>query len=265
MSQPKILRRYQVGIDLDHYAHVMIVGCIISAVAAALLTAAIAGVIIYTMRSSYEDKITNLETELSSIQESYENEIDLINLAHDEEVKDLNENITSLANQVEQLLQEDSADFEILRRYWYVFKDAVDNSGLSTELIKHVDDVCKEWDVNPHWMWMIWKSETGWSTGLDNKEGSGARGLGQIMPSTGKNLYENVLGRGTYTHTMAYDPFINSELSIVHIGRNIATSTMSNAIEIYSGGGGSSYYNKVVTNGKKYGITLTEANAHYSY
>lgn len=86
-----------------------------------------------------------------------------------------------------------------------------------------------------------------------------------MMPGTAKNLYENVLKKGTYTHDLAYDPFINAELSICHIGRNIAISTMENAIELYSGGGGSKYFNSVVNKGNAHGFTLSGGNAHYPY
>jgi len=264
-----IVRRYRVGVDLNTYARNFIIGCVVSAVvtATAILVVLLAAFQSKwnNMTESYEGEIRTLRETLSNVEVEHQKEIEDINAAHQEEVSSMQQTIDDLTMRYNELSNAKTAEFEFYKDYWYVFRDAPANSGISLELIKYVDDKCQEWDVNPHWMWAIYDLETGMNPSLDNAAGSGARGLGQVMPGTGKKLWEQILGHGagSYTHQIAYDPFVNAEITVCHIERNIAIGSMSNAIELYSGGGGSDYYNIVIEKGKKHGITLTEENAHY--
>lgn len=268
-DKPMIVRRYRVGIDLNKYARNFVIGCVVSAVASVAITL-IAMLVIFnakieSMTTEYEGEIFALNNTLATIQGEHQQELDMQESAHEMLVTSLQNQLDEVTEQYNTVMEASAADFDYYKQYWYIFRDAPANSGISLELIKYVDEKCKEWDVNPQWMWAIYDLETGMDPRLDNSGGSGARGLGQVMPSTGKSIWETILNNGTYTHNMAYDPFVNAEITITHIGRNLAIGSMSNAIQLYSGGGGSSYYNTVISKGLEHGVTLTEANAHYPY
>lgn len=266
-----IVRRYRVGVDIGKYTRNFIIGCVMSAA----ITLAAASVILLMlfqikweqMTTYYEGEISALNETLTNIEAEHQRELDELNAKHEAEVAELKNNLEELDELYTNLNNAKAADFDFYKDYWYVFRDAPANSGISLELIRFVDEKCQEWDVNPQWMWAIYDLETGFDTNLDNAAGSGARGLGQVMPSTGKEIWERILGHGagSYTHRMAYDPFVNAEITVTHIGRNIAIGSMSNAIQLYSGGGGQSYWSIVIDKGKNHGVTLTEANAHYPW
>lgn len=268
-TKPMMVRRYRVGVDLNKYARNFIIGCVLSA----LVSIAAVSFILLTafeskwneMTSNYESEIRALTEQLQVIEAEHEEEVRQLREDYDKEINARDETITELTDKYTKLSEEKEQTFEFYKDYWYIFRDAPANRGITLELISYVDELCQQWDVNPQWMWAIYDLETGMDPKLDNAAGSGARGLGQVMPGTGRNIWEKILKKGSYTHTMAYDPFINAEITVTHIGRNIAIDSMSNAIELYSGGGGSNYYDIVIQNGRNHGYTLTEANAHYPW
>lgn len=268
-AKPMMVRRYRVGVDLNKYARNFIIGCVLTA----LVSIAVVAFILLTafeskwneMTENYESEIRALETKLRSIEAEHEEEIKTIRADYEKEINARDETIAELTDKYAQLSEMKEQTFEFYKDYWYIFRDAPAGKGITLELIAYVDELCQQWDVNPQWMWAIYDLETGMNPKLDNAAGSGARGLGQVMPGTGKNIWEKILKKGTYTHSIAYDPFVNVEITVTHIGRNIAIGSMSNAIELYSGGGGSSYYNTVIQNGQSHGYTLTESNAHYPW
>jgi len=271
-----------VGFDSVHYVRLFIIACLLAAIVGAVSMA-------FFLLRVYDKSMQLLETEKTNLQEDivtlgythqetleetiskYENYISALNEQHEKELSARDAKIEELSGSLEELNAlfesiDDDLSFTVLKRYWYVFKDAENGSGITPELVAFVDSKCKDWNVNPHWMWAIWWSESNWKIDVDNDKSS-ARGLGQLLSGTGKYLYENTLGHGsgTYNHRMAYDPFINAELTIAHIGNDLAKGSMTAAVQHYSGGGGSTYYNKAVKNAARYGIKLSDSNATYPY
>lgn len=267
-------RRYRVGIDINKYFRLLILCCIITAAIAVIGTAVIIGSIFAGAYSELESKYNTAQEKATMYDVLYESHMELTEDYNEAisyiktkeiEIQTLTAENTALTAEIEEMNAQKTADFDTLRQFWYVFKEAPDNSGLTVDALLYSDEVCKEWDVNPAWMWHIYFKESGYDVDIDNYGGSGARGLGQVMPSTGKSFWENILGHGagSFSVEMLYDPKVNIEITTCLIGRNIATSSMSNALELYSGGGGTAYWNRVVNAAAEHGITLTNDNAHY--
>lgn len=78
-------------------------------------------------------------------------------------------------------------------------------------------------------------------------------------------MWERILGHGagTFTLDMLYDPYVNVEITVAIIGRNMEKyDSMATSLKLYSGGS-SSYYDVIVGMAAEHGITLTENNTHY--
>lgn len=268
-TREMLVRRYRVGIDVTKYTRNFILGCVTSAVVTlVILTAVFISLhnrqMMY-MRDRYETRILDLENEMCSMEAKYLEEISDLKIEYQEQIDELIAEIEQLQELNSEAYSTQIADFEFYKDYWYVFRDAPANSGITLELIKYVDAQCQIWDVNPQVMWCIYDLETGMNPNLDNTAGSGARGLGQVMPGTGKYMWETILGHGSgsYTHTMAYDPFVNAEISVAHIGRDLRTKSLYDTINAYSGGGGDAYYGIILSNASDHGVSLDRV--HYPY
>lgn len=267
-------KRYRVGIDLDRYAKILVYAVLIGMLISAVITASVVALyyeagLNHTV-SKYETQIRAYQTKLAAVQEQSETALATQQQEHEAAIASVEAEVAYWVDQYDQkaealdlYMNDQEAKFDLVKEYWYVLKDAPKNSGLTLESIAFVDQMCREWDVNPHWMWHIYEIETHYTVYKDNSQGSGARGLGQVMPSTGRMMWEKVLQKGTYDHSMAYDLYTNVEITVALLGRNLAISDMTNAIQLYSGGGGSGYYNAVVNAAKAHGITLSDSNAHY--
>lgn len=139
-----------------------------------------------------------------------------------------------------------------------VYCKGSDDSGLDTNVIMYMDEEAKKLDINPNLLACIYRVESHFRTYVDNYGGSSARGLGQVIRSTGKAIWENILHKGAYNHDMAYDPYVNIEITATLIARNIkSTGDLYQALNLYSGNGRSIYYNKIVDVANRYGVDLS--------
>lgn len=76
------------------------------------------------------------------------------------------------------------------------------------EVIKN----CLKYGYDPHIQFRLIGFESGFK--YDNQNpASSARGYGQILRSTGRWIYEDELNLGKYNHKLAYDPYINIQMS----------------------------------------------------
>ena len=159
-------------------------------------------------------------------------------------------------------------EFKILQKYWYVFKESgrgnYINSSMNVPLLLHIDKMCEKHNINPHWMMGIYSCESWWNAKAYNPYGS--YGLGQMLASTGREVYTKFCGypAETWSADRLFDPFVNVELTTAYIGWCLAQSTdMIGALNFYSGGGGYAYSGAVASRMADLGITLTVANCHY--
>ena len=205
-----------------------------------------------TSVQQYKDTIASMETvaqeQVAAVEQSYQSQIDL-----------LNSQITTLTEQVNQRSADSSELFELARKYWYVFRDAPDNSGLTMDDMVYLDDLCNESDLNPHLMWCIYDHESGYTAVIDNYSGSSARGIGQVLSSTGKSYYENILQLGTYDHDYAYDVQTNMLITVTMIARNIS-SGIENAIALYSGDSSGGYLQTLYSIAVDHGVSISNTS-----
>ena len=179
--------------------------------------------------------------------------------SYENQITELKAEIETISNTFDEYRDSSAYDFQILQKYWYVLRDAPDNSGLAISDLIYLDELAESKDLNPHIMTCIYKKESGYTVKIDNSKSS-ARGLGQILSSTGKSLYENVLQLGTYSHVYAYDAVTNITLTMELIDRNI-DSGLYNAIAIYSGDSSGNYYQSLLSVAASYGVDITDT--HY--
>lgn len=245
----------------------------LSYIAGMAVTVILAMLVISRVNVYYQNQIAELNTQLVTFEEQKDAEIQAVRDDYDviievleNDINELNTTISNLESQYSTLTTERDAAYSVINDYWYVFKSAGDNSGITLDVILYMEEQCKRWNVSPDLMWHIIEIESGYTAKIDNSRGSGARGLGQVMPATGKSYWENILGygSGTYTHEMAYDPYVNIEIICALMGRNLANDSLYNAIQLYSGGGGQSYYNKVINAASAHGITINEDTCRYT-
>lgn len=215
------------------------------------------------MAAQYENHLSEVqsdyEIQIQQIRAEYETEISELSASYESQLDEKTAQIELLTEQVNQRSADSNELFELARKYWYVFRDAPDNSGLTMDQIVLIDDLCKEDNLNPHIMMCIYKQESGFTSVIDNYGDSGARGLGQVMPATGKSIYEDILGLGSYTHDMAYDPTVNILITEELIARNI-DSGLYNAIACYSGDSSGGYYSKLLSVANEYGVDITNTS-----
>lgn len=205
---------------------------------------------IATMQAQFEVQLTE---QVGAVETRYKTEVSNLNAQIDGQ----NVVIEAMENTLNQERADSAEMFELARKYWYVFRDAPDNSGLTMDDMAYLDNLCKEKDLNPHIMWCIYDNESGYTAVIDNFSGSSARGLGQVLKSTGKAMYENIMKLGTYSHDMAYDPQINMNITTTMIDRNI-DSGLKNAIALYSGDATGAYYNKILATAANHGASLSD-------
>lgn len=216
-----------------------------------------------TMAVQYENNVSTIQSDhtiqIQQIRSDYEAQIEELTASYNAQLEEQAAQIELLTEQVNQRSADSNELFELARKYWYVFRDAPDNSGLTMDQIVLIDDLCKEDNLNPHIMMCIYKQESGFTSVIDNYGDSGARGLGQVMPATGKSIYENILGLGSYTHDMAYDPSVNILITEELIARNI-DGGLYNAIACYSGDSSGGYYSKLLSVANGYGVDITNTS-----
>lgn len=214
---------------------------------------------INTLTANHQTRSAQADQTLRDTINEYENKYTV----YTEEIDALNYRIADLEAEVLRLTSEQTADFERLKDYLYIFTDSPKNSGLTIDHIKWSWECCEKWNVNPQLMWAIYEVESDLNP-KDDSSLSSARGLGQVLESTATDIWEGVLGhgKGSYTHTMAYDPYVNIEITTCLLGRNLSNGTLEDAIWLY-GDRTDSYHGKVMNAAADHGYSITESNARY--
>lgn len=252
-------RIYYVGVRADEFKRNVFLKCGVVLAAAVFIMVAIMLFALRAQASYYEDELATMQSDyeyqIEAVHASYQSEIS----TYEAEIAEVDTLVYAMENKLNEK-QADSAElFEIARKYWYVFRDAPDNSGLTMDDMVYLDSLCKDYDLNPHIMWCIYDNESGYTEVIDNFSGSSARGLGQVLASTGKSMYENVLQLGSYTHELAYDAQINMQITTALIARNV-DSGLYNAIALYSGDSTGGYYNTIQNIAIEHGVDISNTS-----
>lgn len=246
------------------FAERMLVVGLIGGFIAALIVCSIFMVIMGASHKAeiamYEEAIGEIEAEyLGYIDECEAKYADLVGrynkmfTDHISEKETLEAQIKSLQDRID---EENQYDFGLMKEYWYVIKEAPLKGGVEFELIQHVENLCKEKDINPHLVWAMIDVESDYIANIDNAVSS-ARGLGQFLKSTAELFYSKAqfMNRGTYDHKYAYDPYINTEMMVWYLEylRDSYNEDLLTMMQRYSGDtGGTTYYNKVIAELNQY-------------
>lgn len=239
--------------------NVLMIGILIGMVSLMLVT-----VNVLTLADkNRQDEVAELKATIAQ----HEEVVAELNKAHEKEIEALNKIISEKDQTIadkeanyQQLMNdiavEASVDFEFLQKYDYVIDRVVKegNCGFTVEMMKLVDDLCREKNLNPHMIFAIIDIESDYHTDAKNSK-STARGLGQVLKSTGKSVYENMMKAGTYNHDMAYNGYTNITMMVTYIEYLKNTYGDINVmINGYSGDQTGRYYNnKYLTQMKAYG------------
>lgn len=222
---------------------------IITVVCLSLLT-----LTVVVLNSQFQKMELEHQEELQEVHESYKNTIQ----ESEEEIDTLNVLILSLRATIDdqtavmaslkhQLEEDNKLEFELYHKYWYVIRDADPDGGLTMEDIAYMDALCKERNFNAHWIWSIMHTESGYNVKAQNATSS-ARGLGQVLSSTARSMYERFMGnpKGSYNHEFAYDAKTNIAIVVeycCYLKENY--STPQQMIYSYRGLEDVPYYNAI--------------------
>ena len=268
------------SVDLDRVEKLLIKALLIGVGIGAIIACIIMGIIfkiVYDGQtetharelSVYVTRLTNLSQEhdryIQQVETQIADAVEVYKVQEREyltEIGELNTEIDNLNARIDALNEEKVYEFEQLRQFWYVFKNAPANSGLTVDHLLFSIEQGKLWGVSPRLMWAIYDVESDFNPRCDSTSGSSARGLGQTLESTAREIWEKVLGHGSgsYNHNMAYDPYVNIEISTCLMGRNLAQGTLEDAIWLY-GDRTESYYGYVTSAATNHGFTLNENTA----
>ena len=120
-----------------------------------------------------------------------------------------------------------------------------ENVTLETRYLFKVLEECKKNNIDPDIMLAIFFKESRFDP-LATNSVSDARGLGQLMSSTGRWLYGDIYGHPElYTHDMAYDANLNIEMATYLIGyyhNKYDDPTYKEALTHYAGAFNEEYY-----------------------
>lgn len=153
-------------------------------------------------------------------------------------VDELNESETEAYNE-ELVAEAKNADAMILQKYAYALYDDVGaRNDLTPDLLRLTERCCLQQGIEPNLFLGIVMAESRGKASAKNKR-STATGFGQLLKSTGKWAYEDLLGfgKGTYNHNLAYNPELNIMMSTAVLGelRREYNGNMYKAVRHYRG------------------------------
>jgi len=127
---------------------------------------------------------------------------------------------------------------ELYNKYEYIVMYDGKRTDVTYEQIKSGEQIMLENGYNPNILFSTIMVESRGVETAKNKE-STATGYGQILASTGKYIYEDLMGnpKGTYKHSMAKDGDLNMQMTATYIDHllDINNAKLLNAMRTYSG------------------------------
>jgi len=98
----------------------------------------------------------------------------------------------------------------------YVLKGAVPGTDATAQDLPMIASIANRFGINPHLWIALAETESNLYSKATNPK-STARGWGQILEGTARDIYENKLRLGRYNHNMAFDKNINATLSMAYL------------------------------------------------
>lgn len=220
--------------------HLLIAGICVAAIALICITVNA----IYLMK----EHTANATVELQKEVDSYKQELSQIDDNYASQISDLqaiiSEKDTRYEDTIESFSNEESVKLELVQKYSYLVQKVDPSGGFTLGMIYYTDEICKELDINPHMIFAIFDIESDYDVNAKSSRSS-AQGLGQILSSTAKSIYEGYMGNpsGSYTHDMSLDGYTNIEIVANYIKYlKDHYSSVKVMINGYSGDQSGTYY-----------------------
>lgn len=226
------------------------IALVIGILGGAVLAVLVAVPFMLALQQDYTEAVANLNAvhsaEVSAMTEQHQTDISSLVETNQElstEADILNEQLTVLATAGPD--DQSVVNLALAQKYLYVIREAPVGKGVTLELLAYTDQLCREKNVNPHLVWAMVQHESRFMADATNPR-TDARGLGQFIPRTGRAIYEDYLCLGTYSHQLAYDPYINIQMMVEYL-RDINTRQSNNrdVLDEYGGYTAGQYYNEI--------------------
>lgn len=222
--------------------------CAVSMVLGIVLTSIITSSIISNLRAENKELLATQTEHLNRIEE-LESGI--------KEVNDFNTTLQNTVNETSTMyndLYEEYTNYQeligysgetlynIANKYMYVITATPEESKLTLDNLVTMDELAKEANINPHIIAKLFYHESRYNSNAKNSRSS-ATGLGQFLGSTGKFVYNKLLGHtDTYNHSVdARNPELNIEMTVAYIKylRDYNNGDLRRALLSYNGESGS--------------------------
>lgn len=136
---------------------------------------------------------------------------------------------------LERKLKEDE---ELLEKYSFaLYTSSGQRNDITPDILRLAEATCAEQGIDCNlWLSLVMTESEGKANAKNRS--STATGLGQLLKGTGEYVYEDIMGnpKGSYNHNMAYDPALNTRMSITLLGYLKRTEgSMYAAIQSYRG------------------------------
>lgn len=284
----RVYRIYRIGSGVDYYKieqllrKTLLVGLGAGALIGVILTTLICITVMRYTNTKHSEEVSKLNTQITNLSQSYDNavlELDnqriSIHKEYEAEIQTLQEEvqlkeeiIVQKDKQIEEISNSDGMSLSKMRTYIPIISHG-NCDNLTLEHLVYLDNQCKTWNVNPSIMVALYDLESDYRPEADNAKSS-ARGLGQVLESTARSYWTGVLGHGSYSHSQAYDPYVNIEITTSIVGRNLQASKgatdyekLYDAIYLY-GDQTSSYWSTFTSILNKNGVDVVTMNPFYN-
>lgn len=204
------------------------------------------------------------EQRIDQLSSEYVAEVDALNEQHDAVVKNLQSELDAYRIMYEALQEnlvnpqsyEEAVDVALMQKYSYCINRINPEQGFTLGMLKYIDELAKDSDINPHMITAIIDIESDYNTKARSQK-STATGLGQILKGTGEICWYTFLGNpeGSYDHeTIANDGYLNIRMMVSYVKYLKDTYKSINVmINGYSGDQTGAYYSNWVAQMKAYG------------
>ncbi len=153
---------------------------------------------------------------------------------------------------------------ELYDKYEYVIMYGGKRTDMTYDMVSYGEDIMKEKKVDPNLLFGLIMVESHAVEKAQNKT-STARGFCQLLASTARSYYENILKKGKYNHELAYDGYINIEIGSELVARNMEkyNGDTHKVIQLYRGLNDPVYYAAVDRYVNRGGTSLRQIANEY--
>lgn len=198
-------------------------------------------VYVENLNDTLTQRVVDLEKEVLDLVEVTENQGSNITAMYSvmEELDTQNQSLITLKDNLNIEIEHYKGRAELYDRYEYaIVNEMGDRTDITYDNLKTLSELCEEYGVDMDLILSIIMVESRGRADAKNSD-STARGLGQILESTGEIIYEKLMGneKGSYNHDMALDPMLNMEMIVVYMNhlQNEYNGNMTLCLKNYCG------------------------------